>query len=86
MLINRRDNVISICEIKFSVKPFVLSAAYLKDLQNKVWIFQEKTQTKKSVFLTLITTFGLQENKKGLGLIQNTLSMDDLFREGGYGL
>ncbi len=35
---------------------------------------------KEALFLTLITTFGLVENVHSTGLIQNVVTMDELFR------
>lgn len=36
---------------------------------------------RKSVFLTLITTFGLKTNSYSAGLVQNDLRMDVLFTD-----
>jgi len=43
-------------------------------------IFEETTQTKKQLFLTMITTFGMSENEHSLGLIDQVLTIDDLFQ------
>jgi AAA+ ATPase superfamily predicted ATPase len=40
---------------------------------------QQLTNTKKSVFLTLLTTHGLKENEYSRSAIQNELTMNDLF-------
>jgi hypothetical protein len=37
------------------------------------------TKTKKSIFLTFITTYGLTNNEYYRQLVQNSLSLDDLF-------
>ncbi|OQX74091.1 MAG: hypothetical protein B6D61_11900 [Bacteroidetes bacterium 4484_249] len=42
--------------------------------------FKLETGTRKSVFLTMITTYGVQQIIHSTGLIQNELQMDDLFR------
>lgn len=44
-------------------------------------IFKEITQTRKQVFLNLLTTFGLKHNDHSLGLIDKALTMDCLFSE-----
>ena len=60
-------------------KEFTVSKEYAKQLQQKKWIFEETTKTKKWTMLTLITTFGLKQNEHSLGLIEKDLTLDDLF-------
>jgi hypothetical protein len=79
LLIDRRDHVINFCEVKFTQEPFTLTKSYKKELENKLFSFREETQTRKSVFPVLITTWGLKDNIHSLGFIQNTITMDDLF-------
>lgn len=79
LILDRRDQVINLCEIKFSNDKFAISKDYLKKLMEKTSIFKQETKTKKAVFLTLITTYGLLENENK-GMVQNELSMDDLFK------
>lgn len=79
LLIDRRDHVISLCEIKFSQNPFIITKAYRAELEKKLAIFRHESKTRKSVFLTMITTFGLLENSHSLGFVQNSVTMDDLF-------
>jgi len=79
LLIDRRDQVINLCEIKFSVAPFTISKNYAASLNQKVSVFKEETQTRKAIHLTMITTNGLQENNWAKNLVQNDLSMNILF-------
>ena len=79
LLIDRRDHVVSLCEIKFSQNAYTITKAYKTELEKKIAIFRSETKTNKSIFLTLITTFGLLENKQSIGLVQNSVTMDDLF-------
>ena len=78
LIIDRNDNVINICEIKFSRKEFVIAKEYDKNLRNKVWTFVENTHTKKAVHITMITTYGLKHNEFR-GNIQSEVTLDDLF-------
>ena len=68
-----------LCEIKFSVDPYVISKSYAEKLRHKLSTFRMETGTTKTLFLTFITTFGLRENKHFIGLVQNSLTMDALF-------
>ncbi|MEM8528313.1 MAG: ATP-binding protein [Bacteroidota bacterium] len=78
LLIDRNDQVINLCEIKFYNKTFTITKAYAEQLRNKRAIFQEVSQTKKQIFLTMITTFGLAENQYRQE-IDNSLTMEVLF-------
>ncbi len=44
-------------------------------------IFLAKTGTKKTVFIILLTTFGVNENGHYLSSMQNQLKMDVLFEK-----
>lgn len=79
LVIDRRDMTINICEIKFSVSQFRIDKKYQNVLQNKISLFREKTGTRKALFLTFITTFGIDRSSAGSGLVQNSLTLDNLF-------
>ena len=79
LLIDRQDNVISLCEVKFYNDELVLTKADADNLRRKKSIFRHVTGTKKQIFIVLITTFGLLKNKHSLGLVDNVLDMDALF-------
>jgi hypothetical protein len=71
--------VINVFEIKFSEKPYVITQSYAAQLAQKINVFKEVTGTRKSVFLTMLTTFGLQANAYTAALVQQSLEMDVLF-------
>lgn len=79
LLLDRRDFVINLCEMKYSESEFVIDKAYTGELENKVVAFRTQTKTRKSIFLTFVTTFGLKDNDYSRKLIQNSLSMKALF-------
>ena len=79
LIIDRKDMVINICELKFSIGEFTITKAYAKNLRNKLQIFKTETKTRKSVMLTMITTFGINQNEHSIGLVQNELKLEDLF-------
>jgi uncharacterized protein len=79
LLIDRRDQVINVCECKFSLDKFVIDKDYSEKLRSKIARFKLATLTKKSVFLTMITTYGVEKNKYAHALMQNEVTMDDLF-------
>jgi AAA+ ATPase superfamily predicted ATPase len=79
LLIDRRDQVINLFEIKFSMEPFTINKAYAQKLRQKIAVFKAATKTKKAIYLTMITTYGIHQNTHSMGLVQNDLQMDMLF-------
>jgi uncharacterized protein len=79
LVIDRRDQVINLCEMKFSIHPFVITKAYAEDLQTKIRVFKSATETKKAIFLTIFTSLGLEPNEYSQQLVNNHFDMDILF-------
>ncbi len=79
LLLDRNDVVISICEMKFSTAEFVIDKAYASELHEKLNVFRINSRTRKSLFLAMVTTYGIKNNIYSTGLVQNEVTMDDLF-------
>ena len=79
LIFDRQDRVINICEIKFSETPYTITKSYAANLQNKLTVFKEETGTQKTLFLTMITTFGVKPNMYSQRYVQDSLTMDVLF-------
>ena len=79
LLIERSDNCINLCEIKFSNRQFTVTRDYSEKLLYKKEKFMEVTNTRKTVFTTLITSFGAKENAWYLEAVNNQLTLNDLF-------
>ena len=79
LVIDRRDQVINLCEMKFSMNVFKIDKAYAQNLRSKIEIFKLATKTKKAIFMTFITTFGVGEGQHGGGLAHNSLTLEHLF-------
>jgi hypothetical protein len=78
LVIDRRDHVVNLCEIKYSLNEYAITKEYIAKLRNKIGSFRNETKTKKAIHLTMITTYGLKKNKY-VGNVQNELTMDMLF-------
>ncbi len=78
LVIDRKDDVINICEIKYVEGSFRINASYEKQLQNKVTSFRRETAAVKAIHLTIITGSGLSHNAHS-GIIMNEITGDDLF-------
>lgn len=78
LLIDRRDRVINICEMKFSINEYVIDKAYDENLRNKIEAFRNETKTRKALQVTMITTYGVKKNMYS-NRVQSQLTLDDLF-------
>lgn len=79
LVIDRSDNCINLFELKFYNQELEIDKKYETQLRDKMMIFKAQTKTKKSVFLTLLTTFGAKKNKYYLSAVTNQLTIEDLF-------
>ena len=78
LLIDRKDQVINLCEMKYSLSEYVIDAEYEQKLRNKKSVFIDTTNTRKAVHLTMVTTFGIKANAHS-GIVQNEITLEDLF-------
>ena len=79
LLIDRQDNSVSLCEVKFYNDEVQLSKDEAAKLRRKRSIFRQVSKTKKHIFVTLITTHDLLHNQHSIGLIDNVLNAESLF-------
>lgn len=79
LVIDRNDYSVNLCEIKFSSTDYALDKSDVTSLENKKRVFQYHTKTKKHLFTTLITSFGVAENVHR-SAIDQVVVMDDLFK------
>ena len=80
LLIDRSDRVINVCEMKFSEKPYSITKAYADILRMKMAVFAETTHIRKSLALTMVTTYGVLPGIHA-GIVQNEVTMDDLYHQ-----
>ncbi len=79
MLIDRRDDVINICEMKFYSDEFSISSEYAKNLRTKKEGLKAVTTTNKMIHMTFVTTYGVLGNQNKIDLVDNDLTIDVLF-------
>lgn len=80
MVIDRADKNVNICEMKFYSSEFLLSKEESLKLRDRMARFREKTPSRKNLFLTLITTFGLKHNQYS-GIFNKVITLDHLFQQ-----
>lgn len=79
LVIDRADRCINLCEIKYSDSEFTIDKSYVEKLQNKKTVFKTLTGTTKTLFTTIVTTYGVKKNAHYLAVIDHQLTMNDLF-------
>lgn len=79
MLIIRKDQIINLCEMKYSDAEYSITAKVDESLRHKMSDLKNVTKTKYAIHPVLVTTYGLVENKYSSN-IQEVVTLDDLFK------
>lgn len=80
LLFDRKDDAITVCEIKYSLKAFEVTKSYAEQLTKKIDVFKKVTNTEKNIFLALISANGLKINKNS-DIVDNVVTLDSLFNK-----
>lgn len=78
LIINRSDNVVNMCEMKYYGDDFCVKKDYYRKILRRQEVLREILPAKTSIQSTLITTFGLAKNEYQ-GAFSNVITLDDLF-------
>ncbi len=81
LLFDREDRSITICEIKYTEKPFAINKAYAQNIQNKMDVFKKRTKTDKTLYFAMISASGLKKTMYSEELVAQAVTLDDLFKE-----
>lgn len=78
LIIDRKDDSINLCEIKFHNAPFSIDKKYYQELLKKREQFIAYVGTMKQVFLTFITNHTLVNNTYASEIVDARLQLEDL--------
>ena len=78
LIIERRDNVVNMCEMKFTSDVFAVDKDYHLTLVRRREMLRELIPKKAAIHSTLVTTYGLKYNAYS-GDFVSTITVDDLF-------
>ncbi len=78
LIIERKDNIVNMCEIKFYSDKFTVDKDYDLLIKERTILLSEKVPKKCNVVSTLITTFGIKDNMYKWAF-SNVITLDDLF-------
>lgn len=76
LVIERGDNVVNLCEMKFADDEYVITKAYSEKLKQKVAALRTLYKYRKTIQLTLIASNGVKRNEYFYSLVQRDLSLD----------
>lgn len=79
LLIRRADRIINMCEMKFSKYPYTIKKEYAMKMRQKMAAFEHFEKNNETIFPTIVTTYGLTPNTYSTSLIQNVVTLEDLF-------
>ena len=78
LLIDRKDGVINLCEMKFTDDAFEVDKVEYGKLMNRLSTFQKETQPRKAIHMTLVSANGFV-NGKYASVFQNVITGEQLF-------
>ena len=78
LVIDRGDNVINLCEMKYASSEYIIDKDYDRNLRNKRAAFTIETRTRKAAHTTMVTSYGLKKNKYQAGILFE-VTLDELF-------
>ena len=80
LLIDRQDNVMNMCEIKFYNDIFTVDSDYYRKIVRRQALLEPFLKRSTGIRNTLITTYGLANNKYS-SIFTNVVTLDDLFAD-----
>ena len=80
LIIERRDHIVNMCEIKFCGDAFIVDKKYDLVLRNRASMLSELIDKKSVIHHTLISAFGVYENEYRW-IFERVITLDDLFAE-----
>ncbi len=80
LLIVRKDQVINLCEMKYSSSEYTVTEKTDRSIRNKINDLRISSGTKYAIHPTIVTTYGLLPNSYSNN-IQSVITLDDLFRQ-----
>lgn len=79
LLIVRKDQIINVCEMKYSEADYAPDRTFDKAMQRKISDLRIATKTKSAIHSTLITTYAIKETPYS-GNIQSIITSEELFK------
>ena len=78
LILDRADNIVNLCEIKYANTQYAITKEYEEKLREKIETFRQEIAPRKAIHLLMLTTFGVKQNQYSC-IVQNEVMLDDLF-------
>lgn len=79
LLFDRKDDVVTVCEIKYTKKPFAIDKTYMENIENKMMLYKQQTRLQKHISLIFISANGLKQNSYSDKHVDCVVLLSDLF-------
>jgi len=73
------DRCVNLCEMKFSRGEYEITKAEHENIERRAMLFMQYAEPRKSIRLTMVTSFGLKHNTHS-AIVQNELTLADLLK------
>ncbi|MBR1464832.1 MAG: AAA family ATPase [Bacteroidaceae bacterium] len=81
MVIDRGDQIVTLCEMKFTDEPYSINKTTAEKLREKISCLKTAMKKRKGIYIAMVTTYPLKQNEYSINLVQNNVLLDDLFCE-----
>ncbi len=78
MVIDRADRAVTVCEMKFSERPYLITKAEWDKIETRLNEVQNYFK-RKTLFFAMVTSNGLVKNKYSINYVRQEITLDDLF-------
>ena len=81
LVVDRDDNIVNLCEIKYYSDDYELNASDLQKLRNRETQFRAIKDPKKGLKTAVVTTWGVKHNQYSKAIVRNVVTMKNLFTQ-----
>ncbi len=79
LVIDRADRCVNVCEMKFCREEYEMTEPESRRIEHRLLQFQRYAEQRKSLRLTMITSYGIKRNTYS-SIVQNEVTLADLFK------
>lgn len=79
MVIERRDRVVNLFEMKYTALPYSLDKKDAESLENKMLLLQSKLKKKQNIANVLVTTSPIKPNAYSARWVQRNITLEEIF-------
>jgi hypothetical protein len=81
LIIDRTDNALTLCKIKYTEEPFIIDKRYAEKLENVVTMFEQQTGSKKRLLIAMVSASRVKKNTYSEKILSGVVTLKDLFKK-----